>query len=65
MLLLPNRLRLSSGGCNGSRAAPKQKIGRGCRLANAPGEGPALPRWQILRYLQKYSSAVESLSQIG
>ena len=37
----PNGSRFCCGACGGSRAAPKQNIGRGCRLANAPSAASA------------------------
>jgi len=36
-----NGSRFCCGACGGSRAAPKQKIERGCRLANAPSAASA------------------------
>jgi hypothetical protein len=39
---MPNGLRFCYGACGGSRAATKQKMGRGYRLANAPS---AAKRW--------------------
>jgi len=39
--LPPNGARFCCGACGGSRAALNQKIGRGCRLANAPAAASA------------------------